>query len=297
LFKSGFIGIIGRPNVGKSTLLNAVTGERLAITTHKSQTTRNRIMGIKNVPDGQLVFLDTPGIHKTSTPLNRSMVKTATDTFGDADLLLLLMEAHAGIHPDDRFIIEEFEKSRRPVILVINKIDLIEKHLLLPLIDQCNGLYHFVEIIPISALSGDGVSIVLDAVYQLLPEGPPFFPDDMITDRSERFIAAEMIREKITLLTHQEIPYVTAVMVDAFKEDEAKNLIRIQATIHVEKDSQKGIIIGKKGAMLKQIGTEARRDMEHFFAARIFLELFVRVQKDWTHDKRMLQEFGYSGKT
>ena len=272
-------------------------GEKIAITTHKPQTTRNRIMGIKNVPDGQLVFLDTPGIHKTSTPLNRSMVKTATETFGDADILLLLVEAQEGVHPDDRFIITSFENSRKPVILVINKIDLIEKQMLLPLIDQCRGLYHFVDIIPVSALSGDGVSILLDAVYQLLPEGPPFFPDDMITDRSERFIAAEMIREKITLLTHQEIPYVTAVMVDAFKEDEAKNLIRIHATVHVEKDSQKGIIIGKKGAMLKEIGTKARQDMEHFFAARIFLELFVRVQKDWTHNKRLLQEFGYTGKS
>lgn len=297
MFKSGFIGIIGRPNVGKSTLLNAVMGEKIAITTYKPQTTRNRIMGIKNIPDGQMIFLDTPGIHKTSTPLNRSMVKAATDTFGNADMLLLLVEAQAGVHRDDLFIIKSFENAKRPVILVINKIDLIEKKLLLPLIDECRKLYPFVEIIPLSALTGDGIPILLDAVRQLLPEGPAFFPDDMITDRSERFIAAEIIREKITMLTHQEIPYVTAVMVDSFKEDEAKNLIRIQATIHVEKDSQKGIIIGKKGAMLKQIGTEARRDMEHFFAARIYLELFVRVQKDWTHNKKMLEEFGYSGKT
>ena len=272
-------------------------GEKIAITTHKPQTTRNRIMGIKNLEDAQMIFLDTPGIHKTSTPLNRSMVKAATDTFGNTDILLLLVEATAGVHHDDLFIIRNFENAKLPVILIINKIDLIEKKLLLPLIDQFRQLYHFIEIIPLSALYGDGISILMDAVGNLLPEGPPFFPDDMITDRSERFIAAEMIREKITLLTHQEIPYVTAVMVDAFKEDERKNLIRIQATINVEKDSQKGIIIGKKGAMLKQIGTEARRDMETFFAARIFLELFVRVQKDWTHNKKMLQEFGYTGKS
>ncbi|MBN1380359.1 MAG: GTPase Era [Deltaproteobacteria bacterium] len=297
MFKSGFIGIVGRPNVGKSTLLNALMGEKLAIATHKPQTTRNRIMGIKNVPDGQMIFLDTPGIHKTSSPLNRSMVKTAVETFGNADLLLLLVEANTGVHKEDLFIIKSLENSRLPVILIINKIDLIEKTCLLPLIDQFRQLYHFIDIIPLSALKGDGVSILLDAVYRLLPEGPAFFPEDMITDRSERFIAAEIIREKIILLTHQEIPYVTAVMVDAFKEDEQKNLIHVQATIHVEKASQKGIIIGKKGAMLKQIGMAARKDLEIFFAAGIFLELFVRVQKDWTHDNKMLEEFGYIGKS
>jgi GTP-binding protein Era len=299
LFKSGFIGIVGRPNVGKSTLLNAIVGERIAITTHKPQTTRNRIMGIRNLEapkPGQMIFLDTPGIHRASTPLNRAMVEAATGTFGSVDLLLLLVEAAPAPHPDDAFIIESLAGSPLPVILVINKIDLVDKRLLLPLIDRLQGLRPFREIIPISALQNDGVERLVGEIWNLLPEGPQYFPEEMMTDRSERFIAAEIIREKITLLTHKEIPYATAVVVDAFKEDEAKDLIRIAATIHVAKDSQKGIIIGKKGAMLKQIGTKARLEMEKFFAAKIFLELFVRVQKDWTNDPRMLQEFGYKDK-
>jgi len=299
MFKSGFIAIIGRPNVGKSTLLNAIVGERIAITTHKPQTTRNRIMGIKNLGaprSGQLIFLDTPGIHRASTPLNRAMVDAATGTFGSVDLVLLLAEAGAAPHPDDRFIIDSLKDSPLPVFLVINKIDLVDKRLLLPLIDTFRDLHPFREIIPLSALKGDGVDGLIGAVWSLLPEGPQYFPEEMMTDRSERFIAAEIIREKITIRTHQEIPYATAVVVDAFKEDEATNMIRIAATIHVAKDSQKGIIIGKKGAMLKEIGTRARLEMEKFFAAKVFLELFVRVAKDWTNDPRMLQEFGYRDK-
>jgi len=299
MFKSGFIAIIGRPNVGKSTLLNAIVGERIAITTHKPQTTRNRIMGIRNLgapQSGQLIFLDTPGIHRASTPLNRAMVDAATGTFGSVDLVLLLAEAGAAPHPDDRFIIDSLKDSRLPVFLVINKIDLVDKRLLLPLIDTFRDLHPFREIIPLSALKGDGVDGLIGAVWSLLPEGPQYFPEEMMTDRSERFIAAEIIREKITIRTHQEIPYATAVVVDAFKEDEATNMIRIAATIHVAKDSQKGIIIGKKGAMLKEIGTRARLEMEKFFAAKVFLELFVRVAKDWTNDPRMLQEFGYRDK-
>jgi len=299
MFKSGFIGIIGRPNVGKSTLLNRIVGERIAITTHKPQTTRNRIMGILNLTEeqaGQLIFLDTPGIHRGTSPLNRAMVDAATGTFGNVDLLLLIAEAGPAPHPDDRFIIETLRKSHLPVFLVINKIDLVEKRILLPLIDTFQGLHPFREILPLSALKGDGVDHLITEIWKALPVGPRYFPEEMMTDRSERFIAAEIIREKITLRTHQEIPYATAVVVDAFKEDEAKNMIRIAATIHVAKDSQKGIIIGRKGAMLKEIGTRARLEMEKFFAAKIFLELFVRVAKDWTNDPRMLQEFGYRDK-
>jgi len=299
MFKSGFIGIIGRPNVGKSTLLNAIIGERIAITTHKPQTTRNRIMGIRNVETpgpGQLIFLDTPGIHRANTPLNRAMVEAATGTFGSVDLLLMLIEAGPAPHPDDRFIIDALADNPLPVVLVINKIDLVEKRTLLPLIDAFRQLHPFREIIPICALKNDGVQGLVAELWNLLPEGPQYFPEEVMTDRSERFIAAEIVREKITLLTHKEIPYATAVVVDAFKEDEQKNMIRIAATIHVAKDSQKGIIIGKKGAMLKQIGTKARMEMEKFFAAKVFLELFVRVQKDWTNDPRMLQEFGYKDK-
>lgn len=300
MFKSGFIGIVGRPNVGKSTLLNAIVGERIAITTHKPQTTRNRIMGIRNLPapaPAQLIFLDTPGIHRAANPLNRAMVEEATGTFANVDLLLLLTEAGAAPHRDDAFIVEALSRSPLPVILVINKIDLAAKPLLLPLIDAFRRLHPFREIIPVSALKNEGVDRLLGEILKLLPEGPRYFPEEMMTDRSERFIAAEIVREKITLLTHQEIPYATAVVVDAFKEEEAKNLIRITATINVAKDSQKGIIIGKKGAMLKQIGTQARQEMEKFFAAKIFLELFVRVARDWTNDPRMLAEFGYGNKT
>jgi GTP-binding protein Era len=296
MFKSGFIGIVGRPNVGKSTLINRIVGEKIAITTHKPQTTRNRIMGIRNLAEsqpGQMIFLDTPGIHRATTPLNRAMVEAATGAFDKVDLLLLIVDAGPSPHPDDCFIIETLKESPIPAFLVINKIDTVDKRSLLPLIEMFQDLHTFREIIPISALKNDGVESLVGEIWKVLPEGPRYFPEEMMTDRSERFIAAEMIREKITLLTHKEIPYATAVVVDAFKEDEAKNMIRIAATIHVAKESQKGIIIGKKGTMLKEIGTRARHELEKFFAARIFLELFVRVAKDWMHDPRMLQEFGY----
>jgi GTP-binding protein Era len=201
-----------------------------------------------------------------------------------------------GVHRDDEFIVESLRTTGLPVILLINKIDLVRKKNVLPVIDQFQHLFSFSEIIPISALTGDGLSALMEQIWKLLPEGPRYFPDDMMTDRTERFIAAEIIREKIIMLTHQEIPYATAVVVDSFKEDEDKNLLVIQATINVAKNSQKGIVIGKNGSMLKEIGRRARQDMERFFATRIYLELFVRVRKDWTHDAGMLREFGYSEK-
>lgn len=293
VFKSGFIGIIGRPNVGKSTLMNALVGEKLAITTHKPQTTRNRITGIRNCDNGQFIFLDTPGIHRADTPLNRSMVTAAVNTFADVELLLLLVDAASDLTADDAFILESLNNVSRPVILAINKIDLVKKERLLPLIDRLRHLFPFREIIPLSALNELGIDVLMKALWAHLPEGPRYFPDDMMTDSSERFLAAEMIREKVLLLTHQEIPYSTAVVIDAFREDEARNLIRIHATINVEKKSQKGIIIGKQGAMLRKIGTKARIDMERFFGTRIYLELFVKVSKDWTKNPRMLEEFGY----
>lgn len=293
-FKSGFVAIIGRPNVGKSTLLNTLLGEKVAITAPKPQTTRNRILGIRNTEDGQFVFLDTPGIHRAATPLNLFMVKSAVGTFGDADVLLFLVEADRGIHEEDSLILESLKTVKIPVLLVINKIDLVKKEALLPLIDTWKDLYAFEEIIPLSARKGLGTERLMEILRKLLPEGPKLFPDDMITDRSERFIAAEIIREKILLLTRQEIPYATAVVVEAFKEEKERNFIRIQASIIVEKDSQKGIVIGRKGAMLKEIGQQARKELERFFSARIYLELFVKVRKDWTHDERLLRELGYS---
>ena len=292
MFKSGFIGIIGRPNAGKSTLFNAIVGDKISIITDKPQTTRNKITGIKNLPDAQLIFLDTPGMHKPKTPLNRAMVQTTRETIASVDVLLMLIEANSDVQPHDLFLIESLATIKAPVFLVINKIDLIEKKFLLPLIDKFRTLYDYREIFPVSALKGDGIEDLLNAVKEILPEGQQYYPADMITDATERFIAAEFIREKITLLTKQEIPYATAVEIELFKEDEEKNLIRISAAINVEKESQKAIMIGKKGAMLKNIGTQARMDMEKIFGARVFLELFVRVKEDWTSSDKMLQEFG-----
>ncbi len=292
MFKSGFIGLIGRPNVGKSTLFNAIIGEKVSIIADKPQTTRNKITGIKNLPDAQLIFLDTPGIHKAKTPLNRAMVRTARESFNDADILLMMVEAGSGVHSQDIFLIETLAEIHIPVFLVINKIDLIEKNLLLPLIDKFRTLYNYSEIFPVSAVKGDGLDELLQTIKNNLPEGPQYFAEDTFTDATERFIAAEFIREKIMLLTSQEVPYATAVEIDTFKEDEEKNLIRISATITVEKDSQKAIMIGKKGSMLKNIGTQARLEMEKLFDSKVFLELFVRVKKDWTSSEKMLQEFG-----
>ena len=292
MFKSGFIGIIGRPNVGKSTLFNAFIGEKISIMADKPQTTRNKITGIKNFPDAQLIFLDTPGIHKAKTLLNRVMVQTARESFNDADILLMLVEADSDVHSQDMFLIEALSEINIPVFLVINKIDLIEKKLLLPLIDKFRTLYNYQEIFLVSAIKGDGLDDLLQTIKNNLPEGPQYFTEDTFTDATERFIAAEFIREKIMLLTKQEVPYATAVGIDSFKEDEEKNLIRISATITVEKESQKAIMIGKKGAMLKNIGTQARLEMENLFGSKVFLELFVRVKKDWTSSDKMLQELG-----
>jgi len=292
VFKSGFIGIIGRPNVGKSTLFNAFIGEKISIMADKPQTTRNKITGIKNFPDAQLIFLDTPGIHKAKTLLNRVMVQTARESFNDADILLMLVEADSDVHSQDMFLIEALSEINIPVFLVINKIDLIEKKLLLPLIDKFRTLYNYQEIFLVSAIKGDGLDDLIQTIKNNLPEGPQYFTEDTFTDATERFIAAEFIREKIMLRTSQEVPYATAVGIDTFKEDEEKNLIRISATITVEKESQKAIMIGKKGAMLKNIGTQARLEMENLFGSKVFLELFVRVKKDWTSSDKMLQEFG-----
>ena len=292
MFKSGFIGIIGRPNVGKSTFFNAVIGDNISIVADKPQTTRNKITGIKNFPDGQLIFLDTPGIHNPKTPLNRAMVQTAKETIGSTEVLLMLVEANSDVHRDDLILIESLAGVKTPVYLVINKIDLVEKKYLLPQIDKFRTLYDYREIFPVSALKGDGIADLVTAVKEILPEGPQLFPDDIFTDATERFIAAEFIREQIMLQTSQEIPYVSAVEVESFKEDEEKNIIRIHATINVEKESQKAIMIGKKGVMMKNIGTQSRLRMEKLFGARVYLELFVRVKKEWTSSDKMLREFG-----
>jgi GTP-binding protein Era len=288
-FKSGFISIIGRPNVGKSTLLNALLGEKIAIISDKPQTTRNRILGIVSRPGAQMVFMDTPGIHKPMHKMNEFMVKTALATYSEVDVILMLVEATEPPGGGDRFIIETLTKVKTPVFLLINKIDLIGKEALLPLLQECSRLYNFAEIIPISALRNDLGGLV-EAILRRLPQGPKYFPDDQLTDQPERFVVSEIIREKIFELTKEEIPYSTAVVIEDMKEE--PEITRITATIYVERDSQKGILIGKGGAMLKQIGTLARRDAEKLLGTKIFLQLWVKVKKGWREDERMLKNLG-----
>lgn len=293
-FRSGFVAIIGRPNVGKSTLLNRILGEKIVITSDKPQTTRNRIHGIHTLPDAQIVFIDTPGIHQARSSLNKYMVDTALSSLKGADAVLFLVEATSPAGNRESLILQNLTDVEVPVFLVINKIDLVPKESLLPLIDSYSRLHSFHGVIPLSAATGDGVEQLVKAVRDTLPEGPRYFPDDILSDVPERFIVAEIIREKVFRLTRDEIPYSVAVVIDSFKEREDGSLISISATINVERDSQKGIIIGRKGEMLKRIGSQARQDIERLVAAKVFLELFVRVSRQWTENSRLLKEFGYN---
>jgi len=288
-FRSGFISIIGRPNVGKSTLLNALLGEKIAIISDKPQTTRNRILGIVNRPSAQMVFIDTPGIHKPMHRMNEVMVKTALATYSEVDVILMLVEATEPPGGGDRFIIETLSQVKTPVFLLINKIDLVEKEALLPLIQEYSRLYNFAEIIPLSALQKD-IGSLIDTILKRLPQGPKYFPDDQLTDQPERFIVSELIREKIFELTEEEIPYSTAVVIEEMNE--RPDITRITAVIYVERDSQKGILIGKGGGMLKQIGTLAREDAEKLLGAKIFLQIWVKVKKGWREDENMLKNIG-----
>jgi len=288
-FKSGFIAIIGRPNVGKSTLMNCLLGEKISIISDKPQTTRNRIRGILTLPDAQLVFLDTPGIHKPLHKMNEIMVKTALGTYGEVDVIMLLVEATERPGAGDKFIIETLSKIKTPVFLVINKVDLIAKERLLPLMQELSGLYPFAEIIPVSALKQD-LGGLLDALLKRMPKGPKYFPDDQLTDQPERFVVTEIIREKIFELTKEEIPYSTAVVIEQMKEE--PNLTSIHAMIYVDRDSQKGIVIGKNGALLKEIGTRARLDAEKLLGVKVFLQLWVKVKKGWRDDDHMLRNVG-----
>jgi GTP-binding protein Era len=293
-FKSGFVAIIGRPNSGKSTLLNTLLGEKIAIISDKPQTTRNRILGIKNLPAGQIVFFDTPGIHRARSRLNQSMVRIALATYTEVDAICLLVEATDPENNENHYILQTLEKFKQPLILAINKIDLVSKSALLPMMEHYGRVGRFEQIIPISALQGDGIETFLQVLLQILPEGPRLFPEDMTTDQTERFLVSELIREKVFLLTRQEIPYATAVKVETFKEKEERNLILIQATIHVERESQKGILIGNNGRMLKEIGKLSREEIEKLLGARVFLELWVKVEKNWREDPRALRDLGYS---
>ena len=288
-FRSGFIAIIGRPNVGKSTLMNCLLGEKISIISDKPQTTRNRIRGILSRPDAQLVFIDTPGIHKPLHKMNEIMVNMALGTYNEVDVIMLLVEAMEKPGGGDRFIIDSLAKIRTPVLLIINKVDLINKERLLPLMQEYSTLYSFAEIIPVSALKPDLGGLV-DALLKRMPKGPKYFPDDQLTDQPERFVVSEIIREKIFELTKEEIPYSTAVMIDQVKEE--PGLTRIDATIFVDRDSQKGIVIGKNGALLKEIGTRARLDAEKLLGVKVFLQLWVKVKKGWRDDNRMLRNVG-----
>ncbi len=292
-FKSGFISILGRPNAGKSTLFNRIIGDKIAIVTETPQTTRNRILGIKNMEEAQLIFLDTPGIHSGKNELNRRMVRTAVSSAGEADVLLFTVEASRPMPEEDRRIIESVKASKGVRFLVFNKIDLVRKEKLLPLIDRYQGFFPFQAILPVSATTGEGIEILLDEILKVLPESPPYFPEEMITDQTERFLASEMIREKVIFHSYEEIPYASAVTIEEFKEHPERNLLVIKATIHVEKISQKKILIGRAGQKLKKIGEQARKEMEVFFGARVFLELWVNVEKGWTQNPNTLNRLGY----
>jgi len=291
-FRSGYIAIVGRPNVGKSTLLNQLLGEKVAIVTPKPQTTRNRITGIRTTAHSQIVFVDTPGIHQARSLLNRRMVDTALQALHGVDGILWLLDARDKIGPEEEGIAGMLAEFETPILILLNKIDLVSKGKLLPLIQRCSELLPNKEIVPISALHGEGLPLLSEIVERGLPAGPHYFPEGEFTDQTERFIASEIIREKIFLLTREEIPYGVAVTIDGFTEKEGKDLIVIQATIHTERDSHKPILIGKKGAMLKEIGKQAREELEALFGCKVFLELFIKVDKGWTQDPHALTEMG-----
>ncbi|MPZ77043.1 MAG: GTPase Era [Deltaproteobacteria bacterium] len=291
-FRSGYIAIVGRPNVGKSTLLNQLLGEKVAIVSPKPQTTRNRITGIKTTADSQIVFLDTPGIHQARSLMSRRMVDIALQTLYEVNGVLWLLDAHGRIGPEDERIAETLRGAENPVFILLNKIDLVSKGKLLPLIQRCSELLPGREIVPISALKGENLPLVLELIEKGLPEGQKFFPEGEFTDQSERFIAAEFIREKVFLLTREEIPYGAGVSIDEFTEKDEKNLIVIKATIHTERESHKPILIGKRGAMLKEIGQRAREELEALLGCRVYLELFIRVDQGWTQNPYALTEMG-----
>ena len=291
-FHSGFVAIIGRPNVGKSTLLNRVVGQKVAIMSDKAQTTRNRIQGIYTTADTQMVFIDTPGIHKPHSRLGDFMVKSALSTLGEVDAVLFMINADERRGAGDNFIIDRLKTVKQPIYLVINKIDQVHPNHLLEIMDQYKDALPWKEVYPISALEGNNVDELLTTLKGQLPEGPHYYPSDQITDHPERFIISELIREKVLELTRQEVPHSTAVVIDSIKrQDEEK--IHVQATIIIERSSQKGIIIGKGGSMLKKIGSLARRDIEHLLGDKVYLELWVKVQENWKDRQDLLASYGY----
>jgi GTPase len=288
---AGFITILGRPNAGKSTLVNTIVGRKVAIVTPRPQTTRNRIQGILNRPNGQIILIDTPGIHRPGKALERQMMQEVAQSLDGVDLVSLLVDATEDFSAADRYSLGWVKRFSGPVYLLLNKIDRMRKDRLLPLIDRWRGEHDFEEIFPISALTGQGIAALVDSWLARLPEHPPYFPEDQFTDQPERFLAAEIIREKAILLTRQEVPHAVAVLVDNFEESE--KLIRIRATIYVEREGQKGILIGRAGAMMKEIGTAARKELEELLGVKIFLELVVKVQADWRQNRAMVKQLDW----
>lgn len=296
--RSGMVAIVGPPNAGKSTLMNYLLGQKISIVSHKPQTTRNRILGVVNGADYQIVFLDTPGLHKANQPLNREMVRIAMDSLKDVDAILYMIDVSLPLPKKvekgkQQELLEQMEGVVSPVILVLNKVDLQEKETLLPMIEKFTELYPFHSIMPLSALTGEGTDSVIDELLAILPKGPRYFPEDIPTDASERFLVAEIVREKLFILTGQEIPYSSAVTIESFKEDEIKKLTTIHATIILERSSQKGIVIGKGGKKLKSIGIAARKDIEKMLGQKVLLKLWVKVRKNWSKDERFLKELGF----
>lgn len=292
-FKSGFVSIIGRPNVGKSTFLNNVIGQKIAIMSDKPQTTRNKVQGVYTTNESQIIFIDTPGIHKPKHRLGDFMMKVAQNTLNEVDLVLFMINAEEGFGKGDQFIIERLKQTNQPVFLVINKIDQVHPDSLLTIIDQYKEMYPFKEIVPISAIEGNNVSTLLDQIKKYLPNGPQYYPADQVTDHPERFIITELIREKVLHLTREEIPHSIAVIMDSMENRGDNNTVYVAATIIVERNSQKGIIIGKQGNMLKEIGKLARLDIEALLGSKVYLELWVKVQKDWRNKLTQLRDFGF----
>ncbi len=286
---------MGRPNVGKSTLLNQLVGQKIAIVSDTPQTTRNRILGILTLPDAQVLFLDTPGIHKPQHKLGEYMVNSARSALREVDLILFVSDVSESVGPGERFILDMLKDEKTPVVLVLNKVDLLPKEKLLPIITQYSSFRDFSAIVPVSALSGSNTDRLLSVIKELLPEGPQYYPEDEVTDQPERVVAAEFIREKIFRLTREEIPHSTAVEVEEMKTRPNGDVF-LRATIYVERESQKGIIIGAKGAMLKEIGQQARLDLENIFDSRFFVDLWVKVKNDWRNKEGSLRMFGYDKK-
>jgi len=293
-YKSGFISIIGRPNVGKSTFLNRVIGQKIAIMSDKPQTTRNKVQGVLTTNDSQMIFIDTPGIHKPKHKLGDFMLKVSKNTLREVDVIMFMVNAEQKLGKGDEFILEMLAGNPTPVFLVINKIDQIHPDELIGIIESYKDRYNFAEIVPISALQGNNVENLLATLTKYLPEGPQYYPADQVTDHPERFIISELIREKVLHLTREEVPHSIAVVIDKIRRDEEnEDKIHVAATIIVERDSQKGIVIGKRGALLKEVGIRARKDIEMLLGSKVYLELWVKVQKDWRNKSTHLRDFGF----